>query len=153
MSESFREQIRNMKVKIQEKKTYEALQNNQLDFINSEIASLHTVITEMQKKIEENVDKINENKLKDFDTIFNTEMNKLRDDVFEIIENCDVSTTPRDKIDFKSELETQTRYILQVEQKVNDIEKKFAEILHRIGKIVGKPLLMEKPKLILHPKK
>ena len=147
MSESFREQIRNMKVKIQEKKTYEALQNNQLDFINSEIASLHTVITEMQKKIEENVDKINENKLKDFDTIFNTEMNKLRDDVFEIIENCDVSTTPRDKIDFKSELETQTRYILQVEQKVNDIEKKFTEILHRIEKIE------EKPKLILHPKK
>ena len=147
MSESFREQIRNMKVKIQEKRTNEALQNNQLDFINSEIASLHTVITEMQKKIEENVDKINENKLKDFDTIFNTEMNKLRDDVFEIIENCDVSTTPRDKIDFKSELETQTRYILQVEQKVNDIEKKFAEILHRIEKIE------EKPKLILHPKK
>ena len=147
MSESFREQIRNMKVKIQEKKTYEALQNNQLDFINSELSSLRTIITEMQKKIEENVDKINENKLKDFDTIFNTEMNKLRDDVFEIIENCDISTTPRDKIDFKSELETQTRYILQVEQKVNDIEKKFAEILHRIEKIE------EKPKLILHPKK
>ena len=147
MSESFREQIRNMKVRIQEKRNNEVQQNNQIDNMNNELISIREDIIEMQKKIEENVDKINENKLKDFDTIFNTEMNKLREDVFEIIENCDVSTTPRDKIDFKTELETQTRYILQVEQKVNDIEKKFVELLHRIEKIE------EKPKIILHQKK
>ena len=156
MSESFRMQIKSIKQRIQEKKQLyieqETRKNSEIDEIKAELQSIKRIVGEMEDKIEINIEKQNENKLKDFDELFNTEMEKLKEDLLDILENSEIVTTPRNELKtkieeqekqismFKAELNTQTDYIKDMETKFKDLANKFE-------------VIQSKPKIILHNKK
>ena len=156
MSESFRMQIKSIKQRIQEKKQLyieqETRQNSEIDEIKAELQSIKRIVGEMEDKIEINIEKQNENKLKDFDELFNTEMEKLKEDLLDILENSEIVTTPHNELKtkieeqekqismFKAELNTQTDYIKDMETKFKDLANKFE-------------VIQSKPKIILHNKK
>ena len=85
MSENFRMQIKSIKQRIQEKKQLyieqETRQNSEIEEIKAELQSIKRIVGEMEDKIEINIEKQNENKLKDFDELFNGEMEKLKEDL------------------------------------------------------------------------
>ena len=94
MSESFRTQIKNLKSKLQEKRQFymdqEVKQNSEIDEIKTELQNLRGIISELENRIETKLESQNENKLKDFDEIFNSEMEKLKADLLDILENSEI---------------------------------------------------------------
>ena len=152
MSESFKQQIKNLKTKIQEKRQLyieqETRQNTEIDEIKAELQSIKRMVEEMEAKVEINIEKQNEDKLKDFDELFNGEMEKLKADLLDILENSEIVTTPRNELKaqveeqlttFKSELNAQTSYIKDIETKLKDLINQFQ-------------IIQSKPKIILHKK-
>ena len=152
MSESFKQQIKNLKTKIQEKRQLyieqETRQNTEIDEIKAELQSIKRMVEEMEAKVEINIEKQNETKLKDFDELFNGEMEKLKADLLDILENSEIVTTPRNELKaqvdeqlttFKSELSAQTSYIKDIETKLKDLINQFQ-------------IIQSKPKIILHKK-
>ncbi len=138
MSESFKQQIKNLKTKIQEKRQLyieqETRQNTEIDEIKAELQSIKRMVEEMEAKVEINIEKQNEDKLKDFDELFNGEMEKLKADLLDILENSEIVTTPRNELKaqveeqlttFKSELNAQTSYIKDIETKLKDLINQF----------------------------
>jgi len=122
-----------------------------VDELGSEISELKKSLIElreelqeqMQTQLEEKLRDDTENKLKNFDEIYNAQVEQLKKEIYDMFsENMEIiTTTPRnntqlndlEKIvtDLRSEMEKQTIYIQDLEEKVKKLEAKPKIILNK----------------------
>ena len=145
MSSGFKQQLKEL---LFEKKT--VYKENTMNIMN-EISELKKSLIElreelqeqMQTQLEEKLRDDTENKLKNFDEIYNAQVEQLKKEIYDMFsENMEIiTTTPRnntqlndlEKIvtDLRSEMEKQTIYIQDLEEKVKKLEAKPKIILNK----------------------
>ena len=117
---------------------------NEISELKKSLIELREELQEqMQTQLEEKLRDDTENKLKNLDEIYNSQVEQLKKEIYDMFsENMEIiTTTPRnntqlndlEKIvtDLRSEMEKQTIYIQDLEEKVKKLEAKPKIILNK----------------------